>query len=86
MVVPAIVVLPVLSPATINLSVSTAIPPLAFNNPVSVVALETSRVVIDAPPLAVRRPVNVVVPPTFRFLAIPTPPDTTSAPFAVVVD
>ena len=36
--------------------------------------------------LSVVAPVILVLPPTFRFLAIPAPPLTTSAPFAVVVD
>ena len=31
-------------------------------------------------------PVTLSVPPTFKLLAIPTPPDTISAPFAVLVD
>ena len=36
--------------------------------------------------LAIILPATFKFPPTFRFLAIPTPPDITSAPFAVVVD
>ena len=62
--VPATIVLPVVS-ATVNLSVSTAIPPLAFNNPVTVVTPVTPKVL-----LSVVAPVTPKVPVTINLSSI----------------
>ena len=34
----------------------------------------------------VKSPAKIALPPTFKFLAIPTPPSTTKAPEETVVD
>ena len=67
-IVPADTILPVAS-ATVNLLVSTAIPPLAFNKAANVVMPVTPRV----PPTVVR-PVTARVPATVTLLLnVPTP-------------
>ena len=45
---------------------------------------EELTIVVD--PLTVKLPVITASPPTFKFLAIPTPPATTKAPLSVAVD
>ena len=53
---------------------------------VALVAVPVTPPTILPVTLPVILPVTFKFPPTFRLLAIPTPPDTISAPFAVVVD
>ena len=72
--VPATTVFPVPSPATVNLFVSTAIPPSRFARPLAVIPATVDAPVTPKVPPTVVLPVNVDVPAT---TVLPLPPPST---------